>query len=95
MHPRQLMQSSMLMEIFLISELPFFRFWCCYFCGSTQVIGKSHKYLVSATGAPLDIAGRATLSLSLSTFTNQHEFTVVHHLAVDCLPGADFLRGTE
>ena len=47
---------------------------------------------VSATGAPLDIAGRATLSVSLGTFTVTHEFTVVRHLTVDCLLGA---RGTE
>jgi len=47
---------------------------------------------VSATGALLDIAGRATLSVSLGTFTTTHEFTVVHHLTVDCLLGADFLK---
>ena len=47
---------------------------------------------VSATGAPLDIVGRATLSLSLGTFTILHEFTVVHHLTVNCLLGADFLK---
>ena len=47
---------------------------------------------VSATGAPLDIADRATLSVSLGTFTVTHEFTVVRHLTVDCLLGADFLK---
>ena len=47
---------------------------------------------VSATGAPMDIAGRATLSVSLGTFTVTHEFTVVLHLTVDCLLGADFLK---
>ena len=46
---------------------------------------------VSATGAPLDISGRATLPVSLGTFTVTHEFTVVRHLTVDCLLGADFL----
>ena len=47
---------------------------------------------VSATGAPLDVAGRATLPVSLGNFTVTHEFTVVCHLTVDCLLGA---RGTR
>ena len=46
----------------------------------------------STTGAPLDIAGRAILSVSLGTFTVTHKFTVVHHLTVDCSLGADFLK---
>ena len=47
---------------------------------------------VSTTGAPLDIAGWATLTVSLGMFTVTHEFTVVHHLTVDCLLGADFFK---
>ena len=55
-------------------------------------ISGSTTAAVSATGAPLDIAGRATLPVSLGTFTVTHEFTIVRHLTVDCLLGADFLK---
>ena len=47
---------------------------------------------VSANGAPLDIAGQAILSVTLDPLTVTQEFTVVHHLTVDCLLGADFLK---
>ena len=56
------------------------------------IISSPTTTAISATGAPLDIAGRATLSVSLDAFTVTHEFTVVRHLTVDCLLGADFLK---
>ena len=57
----------------------------------TSIFG-SATAAVSATGAPLNIAGRATLAVSLGMFTVTHEFTVVRHLTVDSLLGADFLK---
>ena len=55
-------------------------------------ISGSATAAVSTTGAPLDIAGQATLTVSLGMFTVTHEFIVVRHLTVDCLLGADFLK---
>ena len=47
---------------------------------------------ISANGAPLDITGQAILSVTLGALTVTQEFTVVCHLTVDYLLGADFLK---
>lgn len=47
---------------------------------------------VSANGDPLEVMGKVMLAVSLGSFTAKQEFTVVRHLTVDCLLGADFLQ---
>ena len=47
---------------------------------------------VGANGTPLEVAGQTTVTIHLSDFKVDHQFTVVHNLTVDCLLGADFLQ---
>ena len=47
---------------------------------------------VGANGAPLDVIGHTRLAVSLGTFQSQYQFTVVQHLTVNCLLGANFLQ---
>ena len=47
---------------------------------------------VSANGAPLDVAGKVILTVTLGSLSFTQEFTVVHHLTMDCLLGTDFLK---
>ena len=45
--------------------------------------------MVGANGTPLDVVGYTTLTVSLGSFCTQHQFTVVRHLTVGCLLGAE------
>ena len=49
---------------------------------------------VSANGASLDVTGKVILTVTLGPLNVIQEFTVVHHLTMDCLLGADFLKNT-
>ena len=49
---------------------------------------------VSANGAPLDVTGKVILTVTLGSLSVIQEFTVVLHLIMDCLLGADFLKNT-
>ena len=65
----------------------------CYqlLTGHNTLITKQATTAVGANGTPLDVVGLTTLTVSLGSFRTQHQFTVVRHLTVDCLLGADFL----
>lgn len=66
----------------------------CYqlLAGHNAQITKHATAAVGANGMPLDVVGHTTLTVSLGSFCTQHRFTVVQHLTVDCLLGADFLH---
>ena len=58
-------------------------------------ITEAETVAVGANGAPLDVIGLTTLTVSLESFTTQQKFTVVRQLTVDCLLGADFLQNNN
>ena len=47
---------------------------------------------VGANGSPLDVVGQTTATITLGSFTVDHNFIVVRNLMVDCLLGADFIN---
>ena len=66
----------------------------CYqfLAGHNIQITKRAANAVGANGTPLDVVGHTTLMVSVGSFHTRHQFTVVKHLTVDCLLGADFLQ---
>ena len=47
---------------------------------------------VGANGSPLDVVGQTTVTITLGSYTVDHNFIVVRNLTVDCLLGADFMK---
>ena len=66
----------------------------CYqfLAGHDIQITKQAAAAVGANGTPLDVVGHTTLTVSFGSFHTKHQFTVVGHLTVNCLLGADFLQ---
>ena len=66
----------------------------CYefLTGHDVQINRQATAAIGANRAPLDVIGHTQLAVSLGTFQTQYQFTVVQHLTVDCLLGADFLQ---
>ena len=65
----------------------------CYqfLAGHNVQITRQATAAVGANGTPLDVVGHTQLAVTLGTFRTQYQFTIVQHLTVDCLLGADFL----
>ena len=78
---------------FLIDSVAVMSVVCYKFLAGHNVqITKQATTAVGADGTPLDVVGHTVLTVSLGSFCTQHQFTVVQHLTVDCLLGADFLK---
>ena len=63
-----------------------------FLAGHDVQINRQATAAIGANGAPLDVIGHTQLAVSLGAFQAQYQFTVVQHLTVDCLLGADFLQ---
>ena len=63
-----------------------------FLVGYNAQITRQPTIAVGANGTPLDVVGHTQLAVTLGTFHTQYQFTVVQHLTVDCLLGADFLQ---
>ena len=55
------------------------------------VLRCSDGAIVGANGLPLQVEGNIELAVNIGEFNTNHRFTVVQHLTVDCLLGANFL----
>ena len=58
-------------------------------------IRHSNVQVMGANGSPLDVMGVLSLKLRLGSFKDEHEFTVVRELTVECLFGADFMEKND
>ena len=58
-------------------------------------IRHSNVQVMGANGSPLDVMGVLSLKVRLGSFKDEHEFTVVRELTVECLFGADFMEKND
>ena len=58
-------------------------------------IRHSNVQVMGANGSPLDVMGVLSLKVWLGSFKDEHEFTVVRELTVECLFGADFMEKND
>eukprot|EP00731_Ephydatia_muelleri_P023705 Em0015g1288a len=69
----------------------------CFLCGKEEKgrIRHSNVQVMGANGSPLDVMGVLSLKVRLGSFKDEHEFTVVRELTVECLFGADFMEKND
>ena len=58
-------------------------------------IRHSNVQVMGANGSPLDVMGVLSLKVRLGSFKDEHKFTVVRELTVECLFGADFMEKND
>ena len=58
-------------------------------------IRRSNVPVMGANGSPLDVMGMLDIRLHLGRFQNEHKFSVVRELTIECLLGADFMEKND